>query len=116
MLDERLKQRRRQLKLTQEELAEKVHTTKQTISNYESGYSKPPNETLKELATHLNASTDYLLGITNEPTMYTKEDAAFYEAITDPDLKRWYKELPNSKEEDLKKLRRMWEIIKSEKE
>ncbi|MFC3041628.1 helix-turn-helix domain-containing protein [Virgibacillus xinjiangensis] len=118
MLRERLKQRRKELKLTQEELAAKLHTTKATISNYESGYSNPPNKTLKELAKHLDTSTDYLLGVsTYSPStgdMSVKEEPAFYEAISDPELKRWYKELPKSDEEDLRKLRKMWEIIKNE--
>lgn len=40
-----------------------------------------------------------------------KKEEAFQAAIADPELKRWYKELPNSEEEDLRKLRKMWEII-----
>lgn len=35
---------------TQEQLAEKIHTTRQTISNYETGKSEPDLETLQSLA------------------------------------------------------------------
>lgn len=38
-----------------------------------------------------------------------KEFEAF---ANDPSLERWYKELPKSDEEDLRKLRDMWEIMK----
>lgn len=44
-----------------------------------------------------------------------KNEEAFQAAIKDPDLKRWYMELPDSEEEDLLKLRKMWEIIKESK-
>lgn len=40
-------------------------------------------------------------------------EVAFQDAISDPDLKRWYMELPQSEEEDLRKLRKMWDIIQS---
>lgn len=114
MLASRLREMRKQNKLTQTQLAEKVGTQKGTISNYENDYSTPPNDMLKKLSKVLNISSDYLLGITEEKSDYVKEDEAFYDAITDPDLKRWYKELPRSKEEDLRKLRQMWEIIKDQ--
>ncbi|WP_208586028.1 helix-turn-helix domain-containing protein [Gracilibacillus suaedae] len=69
MLAQRLRSARRNKKLTQEELASKLHTKKQTISNYETGYSSPSNEVLKEIANILDVSTDYLLGRTD----YQKE-------------------------------------------
>ena len=114
MIDVRLREMRKINKLTQEKLAELVGTKKGTISNYENGHSTPPNEMLKKLSKVLNVSSDYLLGVSDERRSYGKDDESFYDAISDPDLKRWYKELPKSKEEDLQKLRQMWEIIKSE--
>ena len=36
--------------LTQDDLAQTVHTTRQTISNYETGRSRPDVETLQRLA------------------------------------------------------------------
>ncbi|MEV9639158.1 helix-turn-helix transcriptional regulator [Mammaliicoccus sciuri] len=65
MLSQRLKSARNRLKLTQEELATKVNTTKSTISNYENGHSTPSNEMLVLLCEALHISTDYLLGRTN---------------------------------------------------
>lgn len=59
---ERIKRARKAAKLTQEELAIKVNTTKGTISNYENGHSTPSNQMLVELSEVLNVTTDYLLG------------------------------------------------------
>ena len=66
MLSKRLISARRKSKLTQAELAKKVHTTKSTISNYENRHSNPSNEMLVLLSDALNVSTDYLLGKTEE--------------------------------------------------
>lgn len=62
MLSQRLKSARSRKKLTQEELAVKVNTTKGTISNYENGHSTPSNEMLVLLSDALEITTDYLLG------------------------------------------------------
>ncbi|MGH0421945.1 helix-turn-helix domain-containing protein [Bacillus cytotoxicus] len=62
MLTLRLKETRKSRKLTQQELADKVNTTKGTISNYENGHSTPSNEMLKDLADVLGVTIDYLLG------------------------------------------------------
>ena len=50
MLSQRLKYSRKTKGLTQNELANKIKTTKGTISNYENGYSTPSNEMLISLA------------------------------------------------------------------
>lgn len=42
-----------------------------------------------------------------------QEEAEFQAFANNPSLKKWYKELPKSKEEDLERLRMMWEILKS---
>lgn len=62
VLAKRLRQARKNKKLTQEQLAHLVKTTKGTISNYENEYSTPSNEMLKDLAKALDVTTDYLLG------------------------------------------------------
>ncbi len=68
MLDKRIRQRRQVVGMTQPELAEKVHTTKQAISHYENSRSTPSKEMLILLANALETSTDYLLGLTEDPT------------------------------------------------
>ena len=48
-------------KLTQDDLAQTVHTTRQTISNYETGRSRPDVETLQRLADALCVELTELL-------------------------------------------------------
>lgn len=48
-------------KLTQGDLAQAVHTTRQTISNYETGRSRPDVETLQRLADALGVELTELL-------------------------------------------------------
>jgi len=47
-----------------------------------------------------------------EETKAEKAEAEFQAFANNPTLEKWYKELPKSKEEDLEKLRKMWEILK----
>lgn len=68
MLKHRLKNRRKDLGLTQDQLADIVNTKKSTISNYETGYSSPNPEMLRDLADALKTTTDFLLGRSNDPT------------------------------------------------
>jgi len=43
-----------------------------------------------------------------------KEEEEFEAFKNDPSLKRWYKELPKSNEEDLRRLKRIWEAFKDD--
>ena len=53
---------RTQSSLTQEELAQKVHVTRQAVSRWESGETTPNTETLKLLSKLFNVSINTLLG------------------------------------------------------
>lgn len=64
---DRLTERRKLHKLTQEQLARHVDLTKAAISNYEQGRSAPPYETLIVLVDALQTNADYLLGLTDDP-------------------------------------------------
>ncbi|MGF0469893.1 MULTISPECIES: helix-turn-helix domain-containing protein [Lysinibacillus] len=117
MLSTRLKALRIEKKLTQKQLAEKINVTHVSISGYESGNRSPDTDTLQRLADYFEVSTDYLLGRTNIPalTPQEKDEAAFQAFANDPELNVFYKELPESDEEAVRKLRNIWEIIKNEK-
>lgn len=52
---------RKKAGLSQEALAEQLHVTRQTISNWESGKSLPDIETLKALAQALNVPIEHLI-------------------------------------------------------
>ena len=61
MLGENIYNLRKENKLSQEQLAEKINVTRQTISNWELGETSPNPEQLKLLSSVLNVSVDELL-------------------------------------------------------
>lgn len=69
MRENRLKEVRLKNRLTQEELAEKLNTDKVQISRWESGRVIPRSEALIDLSKILGVSVDYLLGLSDEPTI-----------------------------------------------
>ena len=62
-IGERIKELRKQIGLTQEQLAKRLWVTKSIISAYENGTRFPSLEILRQLAYTFNVSTDYLLGV-----------------------------------------------------
>ena len=63
----RVKKLRKQKKLSQQELAEALGLTQTTISGIESGIRTTTIEKLILLAKFFEVSTDYLLGVKDEP-------------------------------------------------
>ncbi len=61
MLSEKLKQLRKELKLTQGELAVRFGVTQQAIAKWESGHARPETETISRIAGFFGVTTDYLL-------------------------------------------------------
>lgn len=59
----RLKELRKEAKITQQELAESLTISKQTVSNYESGSREPSIDILSSISSHFNVSVDYLIGV-----------------------------------------------------
>ena len=112
-----LKSLRIQQKKTQQEIADFLGITRQGYAKYENDLGEPDNSTLSKLADYFDVSTDYLLGRTDTAalTSQEKDDQEFQAFINDPELGVWYKELPKSDEEELRKLRTIWEMIKAEK-
>ncbi|WP_438312324.1 helix-turn-helix domain-containing protein [Sporosarcina sp. FA9] len=110
----RIKQLRKNLRLTQKQLADKVNVSPQVISNWEREYTEPGSEDIKLLSKVLNRSADYILGDRNTSDQIGHDEEGFQNFINDPELNRWYKELPKSEEDDLRKLRKMWDIIKND--
>ena len=58
-----IKRARISAKMTQEEVAEKINTSRTNITKYESGALEPNIETIGQLAELYNVSTDWLFGI-----------------------------------------------------
>ena len=74
MLDytERLKKLREFEKLNQSELAKELGISQNTYSQYETGSRQPSLEMLVKLAEFYFVSTDYILGLTDNPEPYPK--------------------------------------------
>lgn len=65
MLSVRLKELRKENKMTQKEVAEKLGLKNVTIGLYETGVRNPEIKTLVQLADMFKVSVDYLLGFTD---------------------------------------------------
>ncbi len=61
MLSEKITEERKKLGLSQEDLAEKLYVSRQSVSKWESGKSLPEITKIIDLATLFGVSTDYLL-------------------------------------------------------
>ena len=59
----RLRKIRQSAGFTQKQLAEQIHVSKGTISNYETEERQPSPMILKDIAKTLRISADYLLGM-----------------------------------------------------
>lgn len=71
----RLTYLRKNAKLTQKELAEKIGTTASTISKYEQGQLEPSLEMLEKMADLFGVSMDFLLGYREKPTNITVQQS-----------------------------------------
>src|SRR5699024_2510245 len=114
-LAERLKEFREKLKdqdrkWTQQYVADKIGVARVTYTAYENGTKTPPPDIINKVADLFDVTADYLLGRSDKPNQTEEEE--FQAFINDPELERWYRELPKSEEEDLRRLRQIWQIIK----
>lgn len=62
----RLRELRKEKRYTQQELAQILHTTDDSIFSWEKGRSQPPIEIIRKICIEFNVSSDYLLGLENE--------------------------------------------------
>lgn len=106
----RLEELRKQLGLSQNELAEKLNMTQQRISAYEKGKREPDINTITQLADFFGVSTDYLLGksdIRKSDAEIKKEfDFAYHkdaEGLTEEEIAdaiRFYKQIKYGKKDN----------------
>lgn len=70
MFSDRLRQLRKQHKISQDALAKQLFVSQQSIAKWEKGKITPNPETIVKIANIFDVSTDYLLGRINqeEPT------------------------------------------------
>lgn len=72
-LGNKLIELRKSKKLSQEELAEKINVSRQTISNWENGRFYPDIDALVKLSKYFNISIDDLLNCDDKVIEYLKE-------------------------------------------
>lgn len=80
-IGERLKQARNLKGISQNGAAKYFGITKIGYQNYEAGRSNPSMVMLPRLAVYFDVSTDYLLGLTDEPRLPSKETWAIIHEI-----------------------------------
>lgn len=66
----RLREIRKSKGISQMKLALDLNTSQNTISRYETGEREPGLDELIKIADYFNISIDYLLGRSNDPTLY----------------------------------------------
>ena len=65
MVNNRIRELRKSQNMSQEALAEVIHTTQQAVSRMENHAYDIPSESLIKMADYFNVTTDYILGISD---------------------------------------------------
>ena len=77
-MQNRIRELRKENKMTMKQLGEIIGVAESTISQYETGKREPDNEMLLRLAEHFGVTVDFLLGASAQketPSALTKKDA-----------------------------------------
>ncbi|TEX06217.1 helix-turn-helix domain-containing protein [Bacillus cereus] len=74
MIGEKIKELRKNSKITQEQLGNAIGVSKMAISYFEKGKKSPGRESLKKIADYFGVTTDYLLGRSGDPELNEEED------------------------------------------
>lgn len=69
-----LKALRKEYNISQQQLANIIGVSQQSINKYENHNVDPDIETLKAIATFFNTTIDFLVGFDESKTAFTKED------------------------------------------
>ena len=91
-ISERIKELRRQKKLTQTELAQKVGLTYIQIGRYETGKSAPSADILQKMADALDTTSDYLMNGSSDEKVSAQ--------LTDKELLEQFKAVEKLDQED----------------
>ncbi|WIV13337.1 helix-turn-helix transcriptional regulator [Proteiniborus sp. MB09-C3] len=120
---ERLKLLREENNLTQNDLAEKLNISRQSVGNYEKGTRFPNDpELILKIAGLFNVSIDYLLGVTTirhslkNNTIKTqsriKEEDSIYYANKTSALEKLFYEVDGLSTDNIKKITKCIKIFK----
>lgn len=78
-IQEKLKKLRLNLDLTQREVADGADIERVSYNRYENGTRVPTGDAVVSLAKFFRCTTDYLLGVTNEPNLVHYKTGYMYE-------------------------------------
>lgn len=104
--------RKNETSLTMKELGKRIGVSESAVGMYERGEREPDMEVIGRIADLFEVTVDYLLGRSDQRDYTAAEDEKFNRFKDDPTMERWFNELPKTKEEDLRKLKKMWDLIK----
>lgn len=113
----RIKEMRKENKITQRDLALKLGIDHTTVSKWEADVYEPDATTLKKLADIFNVTTDFLLGRTDIPRYSSseygedidpKELAEFEEFVNNPEHGIFFMDYLSAPEERKKELLKFW--------
>ncbi|OLN21616.1 hypothetical protein BTO30_14135 [Domibacillus antri] len=97
-INNRIKELRKKIGLTQKQLAEKVNVSPQVISNWERKYTNPDHDDVKKLSQIFDCSTDFLLGLADETDSSNRNALPELSAKDERDIARDLEAMINSLE------------------
>lgn len=109
-------------KMSLREASEMIGISHTYLDTIEKGFDKrsgkqinPSPDTLRLISNAYRYSYVKLLKLAGYiDDVDDSEEESFESFINDPELRRWYKELPKSDEEDLARLKRIWEAYRDD--
>lgn len=97
-INNRIKELRKGIGLTQKQLAEKINVSPQVISNWERKYTNPDHDDVKKLSQIFDCSTDFLLGLSEKATIPNKSTLPELSAKDERDIAKDLEAMINSLE------------------
>ena len=102
MVNNRIRELRKNQNLSQEALAEVIHTTQQAVSRMENHAYDIPSESLIKMADYFNVTTDYILGISDVKRDYNGQYRMNQEMDRCYDIVRRYQKLSEINQKTLR--------------
>lgn len=83
MNNKRITMLRKELKLTQAQLAQKLGVGRTTVNGYEQGIISPPPEKIKMMSEIFDVTTDYIIGKSDDRLLTVKDNNDIAEKMKD---------------------------------
>ena len=115
-IGDRIRQLRKDAKLTQDELAERTGANRVTIANYELGKYQPSVEALERLADALGVSPDVITGRADKPEEKDEAWAIRERMRRDPNYRILFKAAETAKPEHLRAAAAMIKALEGDEE